>query len=144
MFYAWGAAALMFTAAASAEHVRWLTVQGDTTDIASDVVQVAPETITVFDSLRTMEIRVSRSEPRNAYDGGKYRSYQATAEINCGEKRAMWKRHEYFSGPLWTGASRKFDQPTDNLPTMLFRSMSPNPVQRIVHAACSLQAVKTG
>jgi len=144
MLNAWFAASLLLAASANAEHVHWLTLQGDTTDIATDVVQVAPDTITVFDDLRTMEIRVSRSAPRSAYDGGNYRSFQATAEIHCRDKRAKWKRHEYFLGPLWTGISRKFDQPTDKLPAMLFNSMNPNPVQRIVHAACSLQGVKSG
>lgn len=109
-----------------------------------DTVQVAPETIAVFEDLRTMQIRVSRATSRNAYDGGKYQSYQATAEIHCDTKAAKWKRHEYFTVPLWTGASRRFEHPGPNLPAMSFASMSPNPVQRIVQAACTLQAVKTG
>ena len=79
MLRAWLAASMLLAASANAEHVRWLTLQGDTTDVATDVVQVAPETITVFDNLRTMEIRVSRSAPRAAYDGGQYRSVTDTA-----------------------------------------------------------------
>jgi len=144
MLRAWLAASMLLAASANAEHVRWLTLQGDTTDVATDVVQVAPETITVFDNLRTMEIRVSRSAQRAAYDGGQYRSFMATAEVHCGDKSAVWKRHEYFAGPLWTGPSRKFNHLANKQPAMLFRSMNPNPVHRIVQAACSLESVKNG
>lgn len=123
---------------------QWLTLQGDVDDPNTDSVQVAPETITVSEDLRTMQLRVSRSTLRNALDGGQYRSFQATAEINCADRTAFWRRHDYFMMPGWRGASRRFEHAQGKLPKIAFNSMKPNPVQRIVQAACGLKEIKNG
>jgi len=121
----------------------WLTVQGNPTDPAADTVQVAPETIAVFDTLRSVQVRVNRAARRDTYDGGQYQSYRATVEVNCQTKTAQFRRHQYFLVPLWTGESRIVEHQEGNLPPVMFRSLTPNPVQRIVQAACTLQEVKT-
>jgi hypothetical protein len=126
MLHAW-AAAVSVTALSSESSVQWLTVEGDPASSTVDTVQVAPGTIAVFDNLRVMQIRVSWATLRNGHDGQKYQSYQATAEIHCRNKTAKWRRHEYYTVPLWKGSSRQFEHPEPNLPTMSFASMSPNP-----------------
>ena len=134
-------AALCAVPAMSAEN--WLTVQGDPSVPTIDTVQVQPESVTVFDDLRTMKIRVNRSATRQAYDGEPYRSYEATAEVDCEQRLARYRRHLYFVEPLWTGTGRVYGHPEGQRPLVAFRSMAPNPAQRLVQAACSLHAVKS-
>ncbi|MDB5895552.1 MAG: hypothetical protein JWQ88_3083 [Rhodoferax sp.] len=121
----------------------WLTIQGDPTSPTVDTVQVVPDSITVFDDLRTIKIRVSRSASRRAYDGQPYRSYEAVAEIDCEQRLARYRRHTYFVEPLWAGIGRHYTPPEGKLPELAFRSISPNPAQRLIQAACSLHEVKS-
>ena len=121
----------------------WLTIQGDPTSTTVDTVQVSPETVTVFDDLRTMKIRVSRAAVRKAYDGEPYASYEAIAEVDCEQRQARYRRHVYFTAPLWTGPGRVYTPPEDRKPQLAFRSMNPNPAHRLIQAACTLHEVKS-
>lgn len=121
----------------------WLTVAGDPQNQDADTVQVKPDTIVAFSELRTMQIRVNRSQPRPSYDGGPYRSYRAIAHIKCQTKDAKFRRLELYAGPLWTGASRTIEYQETKMPLMAFNDMRPNPNGRIIQAACTLQSVKS-
>lgn len=121
----------------------WFTIQGDPKSSTVDTVQVSPETITVFEDLRTMKIRVSRGAMRRAYDGEPYRSYEAVAEVDCEQRQARYRRHTYFVEPLWAGPGRSYVPPEGQKPQLAFRSITPNPAQRLIQAACTLHEVKS-
>lgn len=115
----------------------WLTVVGDVDDAASDTVQVDPTLKAVNGELRSMAIRVNRASMRTSPDGVLFRSYIAQVEFNCLKAEARFQTVSYFLSPLWHGVAHRTVVFTPaNARLMRFRDMDPNPVERIVRAAC--------
>ncbi|MBP7564539.1 MAG: hypothetical protein KA795_00890 [Burkholderiaceae bacterium] len=136
-------AALAAGTAARAAQTTWLTIMGDPSDAASDVVQIEPESVVVFSNLRTIRIRVSRAHPRKGYDERPYRGFIGAVHIDCANATARYRQLQLFSGPLWTGASRVVNYTDAAMPPMAFRDIEPNPTARIVQAACTIDRVQT-
>ena len=134
---------LAASAAAAADRLTWLTVVGDSASAASDSVQIEPESVVVFASLRTIRIRVSRSHERTGYDDRPYRSYIASVQIDCSNLSASFRQIQLFMGPRWSGDSRILNYREADMPPMVFRDFQPNPTSRIVQAACSIDRVQT-
>lgn len=136
-------AALAAAGASATERTTWLTVVGDVADASSDTVQIEPESVVVFSSLRTIRIRVSRGHERTGYDDRPYRSYIASVQIDCSNLSASFRQIQLFQGPHWSRDSRVLNYREADMPPMVFRDIQPNPSARIVQAACSIDRVQT-
>lgn len=128
------AAAMCVGSAHSVE--LWLTVIGDVTNPAVDTVEVATSTVAREGELRLMKIRTHRMHERVTFESKPYRSYLGQIQIDCTAEEARFRELRYFRGPLWTGQVRDVAFPRDAMPKVVFRDVQPNPVQRIVRAAC--------
>lgn len=116
---------------------NWLTVMGDRLDPSVDTIEVNPTPVSNSGEHRVMQIRVNRSAPRTNWDGIWYRSYSATVDIDCVEKVAEFLQITYYVQPNWTGQPSETVSYTKTDPrVMRFRGVSPNPVERILRAAC--------
>jgi len=117
----------------------WFTVMGDPDNAGLNTVQVDP--IDHDGDPRTMRVRVSRSAPRTSWDGVPYRSYTSTVSFDCEKSTARYLRITYYRQPGWQGEAGQTVDYTTGTPRMMeFRDVTPNPMQRIIHAACSLVA----
>ena len=117
----------------------WFTVMGDPQDASVNTVQVDP--VDHDADLRTLRVRVSRSTQRTSWDGVPYRSYTAQVAFECEKNKARYLVLTYYPQPRWQGEPDKTVDYTTGPPRMMeFRDVTPNPTQRIIHAACSLVA----
>ena len=125
--------------------VEWLTVEGDSIEpfnALQNVVQADPASISDASGVRTMQIRVSRSDKRVSWDDVPYRSFTAQVEFDCEKKTARYISLTYFMEPAWRGISHETSvYPREKHRPMAFRSMEPNPTQRIVRAACDSKSI---
>jgi hypothetical protein len=114
----------------------WFTVTGNPDDAGVDTVQVDPVAIKTAGDMKTMKVRVSRSQPRINWDGVPYRSYESRVVFDCRAGRAGYLYASYYLEPLWRGAPHKDADYAGRPRPMLFRDVQPNPTERIVRAAC--------
>lgn len=117
----------------------WFTVTGNPGDPSVDTVQVDPVALSSEGVTKTMNVRVSRAVPRVNWDKLPYRSYESQVVFDCQARRASYAQVRYFMEPLWRGEPSAVGDYTANPRPMLFRDMEPNPVSRIVRAACRLR-----
>lgn len=127
-------AALLWGHAAWAEG-DWFTITGDAKQADLDTVQVDPETVARDGDVRTVDVRVNRAKERISWDGMSYRSYSAKARIVCKDRRGEYTRIRFHRQPLWQGDAQDVAYAGPR-PPMLFRDIDPNPVDRIIRAAC--------
>lgn len=115
----------------------WLTVTGDRSEPQFNIVEVQPESRSVSAGLATLNIRVSRSAQRTSTDGVTFRSFTASVEVKCAEKTARFVTVAFYMAPMWEGKPHQVMafSAAQNRP-MLFRSIEPNPTERIIRAAC--------
>ena len=134
------ACALMLLGGNACADDEWLTMSGDgelPLNTAQNLIQVNPQSIEGSAELRTMGVRVSRSAQRTNWDGLPYRSYVATVEFDCVKKTARYVLINYYLTPVWSGPVHKaVSYPLQNPRYMAFREVTPNPLDRIVRAAC--------
>lgn len=113
----------------------WFTVVGDPLDEDSNTVQVNP--VTREADPRKMQVRVSRSAPRISWDGVPYRSYVATVLFDCQRHIARYLAIRYHLTATWQGTPHRVVDYAAGPPRLMeFRDMVPNPMARIVAAAC--------
>ena len=127
---------LALAAAPALAAPNWFTVAGDPLDPEANTVQVNP----VADGAdpRRMQVRVSRALPRISWDGVPYRSYRADVLFNCKKSTARYLSIHYYLEPRWLGTpQRVVDYATGEPRLMEFREMEPNPMARIIAAACA-------
>ena len=128
---------ILVSGACMARADDWLTVMGDRTNPALDTIEVNPVPVTMTEESRVMRIRVSRSVPRTNWDGIPFRSYVATVEFDCPNKVGNFQQISYDMQPVWAGESHITTSYTRAAPrVMQFRGVTPNPVERIIRAAC--------
>lgn len=128
---------MVISGASMAQTGDWLTVMGDRKDAALDTIEVNPIPISTTEDHRVMRVRVSRSEQRSNWDGIKYRSYEAIADFDCEAKTAQFQQIRYYMQPVWAGEPHATTSYTKSDPRpMRFRGVVPNPVERIIRAAC--------
>lgn len=126
---------LIATACLAHADTRWFTVTGDAQDDAAETVQVDPVARTA--APHRMQVRVSRAEPRISWDGIPYRSFTADVQVDCAAGRARYASIAYHLQPRWQGpVHREVDYRSGEPRWMEFRDMKPNPMRRIVAAAC--------
>ena len=115
---------------------EWLAVHGDPSQREDDLIEIRPASLSRAERL-TVEVRVSRSMLRDAYGGGKYRSHQGLAVVDCDKQAAWYVQMQFYGQPLWGGPvtmSRTFkagDAP------VAFKDI-PGQAERLVRAACKL------
>lgn len=127
---------LALAAAGVQAQTGWFTVTGNPDDASVDTVQVDPVAIRTAGDLKTMNVRVSRSQPRINWDGVPYRSYESRVVFDCRAGKAGYLYASYYLEPLWQGAPHKLADYADRPRPMLFRDIEPNPTERIVRGAC--------
>lgn len=134
------ACALVLAGSNACADSEWLTMSGDgelPLNTAQNLIQVNPQSIEGSAELRTMGVRVSRITQRTNWDGLPYRSYVATVEFDCVKKSARYVLMNYYLAPVWSGPVHKtVSYPLQNPRYMAFREVAPNPLDRIVRAAC--------
>ncbi len=131
------ALSLLLSGACMAQAGDWLTVMGDRKDPSLDTIEVNPIPVSTVDDHRVMRIRVSRSMQRINWDGIPFRSYTATVEFDCASKVGYFQQISYYLQPVWAGESHITTSYTRAEPrVMQFRGVTPNPVERIIRAAC--------
>lgn len=113
----------------------WLTIYGFPEEPNSDVVQIAPSPTKWSDQV-TVQIRVTRSRERQAYDGGTYRSHEALAVIDCKEKKGWYLSIKFYSQPNWQGPARHSRNFRPDEAPVAFRDLPTDPAQKLVTAAC--------
>lgn len=122
---------------------RWFNVLGDPQDANVNTIEVDPVPVAVSGDLKTMRIRVSRSEQRKSWDGVPYRSYTSTVVFDCAHKKAQYVSLDFYMQPAWKGASHKTSTYAGDVKRpMEFRDVTPNPTQRLVRAACRTSVAK--
>ena len=117
---------------------HWFTIMGDKTDPMVDTIEVDPVPVSINGSHRIMQVRVSRSTLRTNWDGIAYRSYRGMVDFDCAGKTAEYQQMVYYMQPAWAGESHISTSYTKSNPRpMRFRDVKPNPVERIIKAACN-------
>jgi hypothetical protein len=124
------------TTSASEPERSWFTIVGDPTQPNSETVQVDPVALSSEGNTRTMGVRVNRSQMRRNWDQVHYRSYESRVLINCPARSAHYLEATFYSEPLWTGNPGQVAHYQKSPKPMLFSGMNPNPVERIIRAAC--------
>lgn len=118
----------------------WLTMSGDgemPLKTAQNLIQVSPQSIQGSGDLRSMNVRVHHIEQRNNWDGVPYRSYVGTVEFDCAQKTARHAVINYYLTPVWSGpVHQTVTYPPSQPRMMAFRDVVPNPLERIIKAAC--------
>ncbi|SEB24197.1 surface-adhesin E family protein [Variovorax sp. YR216] len=115
---------------------QWFTVTGNPADASMDTVQVDPVATHVEGQFRTMNVRVSRARQRFNWENVPYRSYESKVVFDCRARKAGYTFATFYPQPLWQGAPSKSTDYSRNPQPMLFRDVEPNPMQRIIRAAC--------
>ena len=121
----------------------WLTVIGDPTQPAVDTVEVDASSAVTFGKARLVGIRVNRAKDRMALDKQPFRSYESLVVIDCDKRTARHNSQTLFPEPLWKGVPRAPPYDEKDLREMAFRGVEPNPKERIIKAACSIELVQS-
>lgn len=121
----------------------WLTLMGDPSRADRDSVQVRADSVALSGSTGSLQLRVNRAEPREAFDDQPYRSYLGWIKVDCTQQEGMFQQLQYYTEALWTGETRVANYTEPNMPKLMFKDMQPNPTARLVRAACSVERVKT-
>lgn len=128
---------LALAAASALAQQTWFTVTGNPQDAQVNTIEVDPIPVSVSGEQRTMRVRVSRSNQRINWEGLPYRSYVAQVQIDCDKKTARYQSITFYMRPLWAGAPHNTtDYTRGPVRWMEFRQVDPNPVTRILRAAC--------
>lgn len=115
---------------------EWFTVVGDPTRASVDTVAVDPTNLAAVGNLKLVKVRVSRAVQRTNPRGVLFRSFEATVEIDCEHQTGRYLRTQFYSEPLWSTPIDVIEYGASADSPMVFRSMTPNPSQRIIKAAC--------
>lgn len=122
---------------------NWLTLLGDPGNAAVDTIEVDPRPLSVNEQQRTLKLRVNRSALRANRDGVPYRSFESRVVFDCNNKTARYAQLSFYMLPLWQGPSHKTVAHSATEPRWVeFRSLEPNPLARIIRAACETGAVQ--
>ncbi len=118
----------------------WFTVTGNPQDPSVNTVEVDPVAVNAAGERKTINVRVSRSEQRFNWGGVPYRSYESQLVFDCRANEARYLVASFYIEPPWQGTPHKTTDYAGNPRSMLFRDVEPDPTQRIVRAACRMNA----
>lgn len=112
----------------------WFTVHGDPQDSKDDVIQYSLASLKRGAPV-TVLVRVSRAADRPAYGGGTYRSFEATAVVECRNERVWYRHIDFYAQPLWFGPVTISRTYAPGEAPVAFKEMHTQ-VDRFVRAAC--------
>ncbi|MEO8020359.1 MAG: surface-adhesin E family protein [Polaromonas sp.] len=116
---------------------------GDPLDAAVNTIEVDPRPIAVNAHQRTLKLRVNRSVAKENRDGVPYRSFESQVVFDCNNKTARYAQISFYLLPVWQGPSHKtLVFPAAEPRWVEFRTIQPNPLARIIRAACETGAVQ--
>ena len=120
----------------------WFNIMGDPDDAAVNTVEVDPTPVSVNGSIRTLQVRVSRSTDQLGWEGVPYRSYVSEVVFDCANNSTRYAWIDFYTLPAWRGEPHKRSVSTqgDTRP-MEFIDVEPNPYRRILRAACQTGSV---
>ena len=108
----------------------------------SPAARAASSAVT-FGKARLVGIRVNRAKDRMALDKQPFRSYESLVVIDCDKRTARHNSQTLFPEPLWKGVPRAHTYDEKDIREMAFRGVEPNPKERIIKAACSIELVQS-
>ena len=121
----------------------WLTIIGDATQPTVDTVEVDAGSAVTFGKARLVGIRVNRANDRIARDKQTFRSYESLVIIDCDQHTARHNTQTLFPQALWKGPPRTYSYDANDIRDMAFAGVEPNPKERIIKAACSIEQVQS-
>jgi surface-adhesin protein E len=123
-------------AGAAAAKTEWFTVVGNPQDPNVNTVEIDPVVAATPDVRKNMYVRVNRSRSRVNWENLPYRSYEARIAFDCAAKKADFVIVTFYPEPLWTGFPVITTDYSDKPRPMELRDIEPNPLERIIRAAC--------
>lgn len=130
------ATALLLPTLAFGEPV-WFTLAGDPLDERADTIVIDVASLKRSQNLQSMTVRVSRRhERRSNFTGYSFRSYAALAQIDCAKQTARLIDTTFYAEPLWEGTPKGFVEFEDKNVPLALREFDPNPMPRLMRAAC--------
>ena len=115
----------------------WLPLTGTPGDSSSDSIQVDPTSLRTEAGLKFVNVRVSRSTQRVSQDGVAFRSYEATAAINCLAHSARYTWARFFDKANFQGEivnERTYHKAT--VRPVQFLGIPGNYLARLIRATC--------
>lgn len=126
----------------SAAHSEWLTMAGVAGDPTSDYFQFNPDSIQKSGDLRFVGVRASRADAQGM-DGFAYRSFDATAVVNCKRGSASYARASYFDRPNFGGAPVKVQVYVEGrMPVVCWVTADGRPT-RLIKSLCGTDALES-
>jgi len=121
---------------------NWFNVMGDAADESVNTIEVDPTPVSITGETRIMRVRVSRSQDRVNWDGIPYRSYVSEVFFDCPHGIARYLSIDYYRLPAWKGEPFLQREYLETEPRfMQFRDVEPNPLRRIIRAACNTSTI---
>ncbi|CAN7600160.1 hypothetical protein LJR039_004400 [Pseudorhodoferax sp. LjRoot39] len=124
-------------AASAWADVPWFTIVGDRNDPNADTIEMNPIAVSRQGRSVVMEIRVSRSIVRTSRDGVQFRSFRGEVGFDCAQSTARFLRSQFYAEPLWRTPVQELRYPPDQVRPMEFRLFDPNPLDKVIKAACA-------
>ena len=129
-------ACLIWSCGASASS-NWLTIMGNPLDPAVATIEIDPTQLSPQGERRTMMLRVSRPQQRISTDGVAFRSYLANVEFDCVQRNARFISVDFYELSGWQGKPHKsMAYGPAQIRPLAFRYFEPNPLEKLVQAAC--------
>ena len=131
----------LFAALSGLSHAAWLTVAGEADNPASDYFQVNPNSVRPQHHLRFVGVRVNRSSPQ-VEKGVTYRSFDATAVIDCRRRTAHYAAARYFERANFEGTPEKVRRYAGAKPTVEPWPTADARQERLIKAMCAVDEVE--
>lgn len=131
----------LFAALSGLSHAAWLTVVGEADNPASDYFQVNPDSVRPQRHLRFVGVRANRSSPQ-VEKGVTYRSFDATAVIDCRRRTAHYAVARYFERANFEGAPEKVRRYTGAKPPVASWLTADGRPERLINAMCAVDEVE--
>ena len=121
---------------------NWLTLAGDASSAGSEYIQFDPSQMSREAGVVTIPVRVSRAQTRTSQDGVVFRSYSATAAIDCVKRTARFLRVTFFAEPDFGGEPVETREFGTVVRAMAFRGIAGERVKQVIRAACKEEVEK--
>ncbi len=136
--------ALTGSCAVASTDVVLFTILGNPADPNADTILIDPTPVEVKGPFRWMTLHMNRARQRVSTDGISFRSFTSIVEFNCDKGTARFAKTQFYNDPLWTSPGQSFNYPPTMVRPMAFRDVNPNPVERVIKAACVTTGSGTG
>ena len=122
-------------------HGEWLTVVGEAGNPSSDYFQVSPDSVRSLRHLRFVGLRASRAQAEVGRDGVTFRSFDATAVIDCERGTARYVTTRYFQAPNFEGTPETVQNSVGRRPVISWMTADGRPA-RLIKSICAIGEVE--